>query len=571
MKNQLELKTINEILDYSFFIPSYQRGYRWAKNEILDLLNDINEFSPKEVANNEKTWYCLQPIVLKKRNDNEYEVIDGQQRLTTIYQILFHLNQYLADDYKVELFKLSFETRTNSEKFLLNLKENSYTNTTESNIDFYYISEAYKTIEKWFKDQGNKFNRFDFDSKLKFYTKLIWFESQEVDSISIFTRINIGKIPLTNSELIKALFLNSSNFETTSFQRIKLRQLEISTEWDLIEQSLQKDKFWFFLTNSKIKVNRIEYIFNLMNNSLDKDDKYSTFRFFSDKFKNKNTNTIDVVWKEIKTIYQTFNEWYENRELYHKIGFLLTLELIQIEILYKQSIEKTKTDFVSFIDHEIRESIKSIDINELSYDHERDKLSIKKVLILYNILTLLNSKSENSYFPFDLLKTEEWDIEHINSITDPTTIKDKNSREKWVNDSICFIDIEKHSGKKLREKIIDFNKYEDDKSFNDIFSQIVSHFNSHIESEGDLNHISNLTLLDSSTNRGYKNAVFPVKRKIIIDKDKQGVFIPICTKNLFLKYFSEYPPKISFWTQEDRENYKKDLYNTIEKYTVKDE
>jgi uncharacterized protein with ParB-like and HNH nuclease domain len=84
--NNISIKTINSLLESDFFIPSYQRGYRWTEQQVTELLNDINEFSPKEIENsNEKTWYCLQPIVVKKKDDNEWDVIDGQQRLTTIF------------------------------------------------------------------------------------------------------------------------------------------------------------------------------------------------------------------------------------------------------------------------------------------------------------------------------------------------------------------------------------------------------------------------------------------------------------------------------------------------------
>lgn len=68
MKNAITLKTVNELLQFSFYIPSYQRGYRWTAQEVTDLLNDIDEFRPREVAGTEeKTWYCLQPIVVKKK------------------------------------------------------------------------------------------------------------------------------------------------------------------------------------------------------------------------------------------------------------------------------------------------------------------------------------------------------------------------------------------------------------------------------------------------------------------------------------------------------------------------
>jgi hypothetical protein len=56
---------------------------------VTDLLNDINEFSPKEIHNsNKKTWYCLQPIVVKQKSENECDVIDGQQRLRTILEFV---------------------------------------------------------------------------------------------------------------------------------------------------------------------------------------------------------------------------------------------------------------------------------------------------------------------------------------------------------------------------------------------------------------------------------------------------------------------------------------------------
>lgn len=560
MENKLQLKTISELNQFSFFIPSYQRGFKWTEKEVKDLLDDINEFKPRVIDNgDDKTWYCLQPIVIKKDQFKKdvYEVIDGQQRLTTIYLIQYYLNQERVKKRRKKLFNIDYQTRYGTSKFLSELNENEI---DQRNADFFHISRAYKTIVNWFEKRPINFDELEFASKFTFHSKVIWYESQTEDPISIFTRINIGKIPLTNSELIKALFLNSSNFVGSNAEELRLKQLEIATEWDYIEHSLQEDRFWYFLTSQKVETNRIEFIFNLMNKDIDINDPYSTFRFFSKTFRNAKQKTIEMYWGIIKGYFLRFREWFEKREWYHKIGFLVTINQISISQLYEDSKNLAKIDFGYFLDELIKDSMKDIILEDLQY---QDKNDVRKTLLLYNILTMLNSPEDNSYFPFHLFKNESWDIEHITSIKD--TVPDKN-REQWLNEAKVFIDLSQEDGEYLlgRAELCNVNQEDEFKS---LFEDIVSHFNSYLGDDA-INDISNLTLLDSRTNRGYKNAVFPLKRKTIIDKDKSGVFIPICTKNVFLKYFSEYPPKISFWTEEDRKNYETDLFKVLDKYLI---
>lgn len=563
MENILELKTISELNQFSFFIPSYQRGYKWTSKEVTDLLNDINDFKQRQIQGNteEKTWYCLQPVVVKKidSKDFEFEVIDGQQRLTTIFLILHYINQDYVESRRMKLFSLNYQTRSDTSTFLNNLDEN---NVDDSNVDFYYISKAYQTISDWFNTQTINFDKQNFISKFTIHSKVIWYESKNENPISIFTRINIGKIPLTNSELIKALFLNSSNFASVGNDELRLKQLEIATEWDDIEHRLQDNRFWYFLTGSKIQTNRIEFIFNLMNEEKDANDPYSTFRFFSKKFKNSTKETIEQNWKLVKTYFQRFDEWFNERDLYHKIGYLVAVNATSIQDLFIKSSKLSKSGFQELLDQMISRSMRKISLDNLQYS---DKDDVRKTLLLYNILTMLSSPKDNSYFPFDLFKNENWDIEHITSIKD--AVPDKN-RENWLDDAKVFIDISTSVGKSLLERSKECNVKDEDE-FKILFEDLVSHFNSELKDD-EINDISNLTLLDSETNRGYKNAVFPLKRKTIINRDKAGTFIPICTKNVFLKYFSDYPPKISFWTQEDRENYENDLYEVLNNYLVKD-
>ena len=71
------------------------------------------------------------------------------------------------------------------------------------------------------------------------------------------------------------------------------------------------------------------------------------------------------------------------------------------------------------------------------------------------------------------------------------------------------------------------------------------------------NGIGNLTLLDSETNRSYGNSLFCTKRRIIIDRIKQGVFVPVATQYIFSKFYDEKGTNRSVWAKEDMEAYQK--------------
>ena len=77
------------------------------------------------------------------------------------------------------------------------------------------------------------------------------------------------------------------------------------------------------------------------------------------------------------------------------------------------------------------------------------------------------------------------------------------------------------------------------------------------------NSIGNLTLLDSSTNRSYQNAVFPIKRSRIIALDKKATFVPLCTKNAFLKYYSKQVDKMLFWETRDSEDHQRAMVEML--------
>ncbi len=549
--NNISIKTINDLLKSNFFIPSYQRGYRWTEQQVTELLNDINEFSPKEIENsNEKTWYCLQPIVVKKKDDNEWDVIDGQQRLTTTFLILHHLNQGYVENRRKKLFGLKYETRENSADYLQ--KELNGETINDTNIDYYFISSAYKTICDWFKNKGEQFDVNTFESKFNFSTKVIWYEtSAKDDSIDIFTRINSGKIPLTNAELIKALFLNSSNFAKADSEKLRLKQLEIASEWDRIEYALQDDSFWYFINkNENTLATRIEFIFNLMSDK-PSDDKYSTFHFFNEKFKTKSEKEINDNWQEIKKYFQTLEEWYNDRELYHKIGYLIAIGT-NIKNILKEKKEKSKTKFSYWIDQEIESKFKNVYLEEVEYKGKY----VREILLLHNIQTMLNNENETNRFPFDRYKKEFWDVEHIHAIATEVNVKIENQID-WLKNN--FIKTDNHHNEELNNRIefIKSGNTIDENEFEDIVDYVLG--------EED-NSLRNLCLLDSGTNRSYKNDSFKEKRKKIIEREIEGTFIPICTKNVFMKYYSANVKDIEVWNENDRTSYFEKIQKVINQY-----
>ncbi|MBI9037320.1 MAG: DUF262 domain-containing protein, partial [Bacteroidales bacterium] len=458
MSNKIELKSISELSGMKFFIPDYQRGYRWTKELVKDLLDDIDEFIKKKQGG----FYCIQPLVVKKNiieseeyckklkelshEDNnlierteklideysQWEVIDGQQRLTTIFILL----KYLCSD-KENKYSIEYETRKDSSIFLEKIDETQ----KGKNIDYHHIYEANLKISKWF--EGKEDYKKEFLETLLKNVKFIWYESVNEDPIKVFTRLNIGKISLTNSELIKALFLNKSNFKTSDLQRIRLQQQEIASEWDKIEYRLQSDEFWLFLNEKGYdKPTRIDFILDLIceKNTLKLkeeyntigDDEYRTFRYFYAWFKKEEKPNITECWGKIKTIFQTFNEWFNDLELYHYIGFLVEQGDKTTNILEKWEEKGTKQQFVQYyIKDRINNKLEKCYNLEQEYDSEGkpQKTQCRPLLLLHNIQTVINQGKEliknEKYklpvfykFPFHLFKNEVWNIEHIASNTD---------------------------------------------------------------------------------------------------------------------------------------------------------
>ena len=565
----LEPITVREISQLNYFIPDYQRGYRWTKTQVEQLLEDIYNFVSKSNDGGESTWYCLQPLVVKEltvfpdefegNQDMKWmEVIDGQQRLTSLFLIVHYINEMFRGQKKDAEPRLLYQTRKNSTKFLTDISSSQ--KTEKSNIDYFHISSAYETIHNWFED--NNVNSDKFISKFYDSTKVIWYQTFELDSIEIFTRINTGKIQLTNAELVKALFLNSSNFEND--ETIYHKQLQIALDWENIEYSLYNDNFWDFINRDQNNIStRIEFLLNLIKKKEEgNDDEHYTFDKYYNDFKGKNEEYIFDKWYEIKQTYLILLEWFNSPLLHNKVGFLIYCEIkgYSLTEILDEYNKVTKSNFELFLDKGIKLFLKSLgtDLDKIEYKNNQSLL--RKILLLHNIETMNQNKSDDAKFPFTKFKDKRngWDIEHIGSIAEKVPDLDAH-RKVWLDEATKYI--------KDDDLLLKCKNWNSD-NFKDLFYEIVGYFEGNsLSSEDTTNSLGNLALLDSKTNRGYKNSVFPQKRSKIIEKDKKGQFIPICTKNLFMKYYSGSTEHLDFWTQQDRTDYLKNIIETLSIYT----
>ena len=578
------LKPINDLLKEKFYVPSYQRGYRWTERQVVDLLNDIWEFQASSDGKEKPSFYCLQPIVVKKRSTGEWELVDGQQRLTTILVLLGCLKPLVEALGKVP-FKLTYETRSEtSGAFLQDIDPKL----RDVNIDYHYICAAYDAINKWFAGR-------DGTHKLKFLqcllnddevgrnVKVIWYELPAAeDSVGAFTRLNVGKIPLTNAELIRALFLRSRNFPDST---VSQQQLRIAQEWDAIEKVLQTNEVWYFLQGKDdSRETRIEYVFELIaleegDGETDLTDSYATFHFYNDRFADPGTKA-ESEWLKIKRYFMTLEEWFHDRALYHLIGYLVQ-DGDDVLTIRKLGGEAAKSAFQRMLKARLYERLIGGDVparDQLSekleawlgeLDYESDAGTIRRALLLFNIATLLENPTSNLRFPFETFKTKQWDIEHVRSVESgkPGRI---DAQRLWLeNVRDYLIEAGQGEGFIARAKEVLEAKQFDTAQFDRLYAEILAHFQEADSVDAD-HGIRNLALLDAQTNRSYKNAVFPLKRRRILGLDRAGTFVPLCTKNLFLKCYSEKIGDMLFWSREDGESYRKAIKETLVRFFASD-
>lgn len=583
------LKRVSEISG-RFFVPSYQRGYRWGQHEVQALLEDIYADGKRRDDEN----YCLQPVVVKQMTsevssgdvheglppagETYFELIDGQQRLTTLYLVYYYLKKIKNIEPR---FSLTYQTRPGSTDYLLSPSIGN----RNDNIDFFHIYDAYECIEKWFEEKATKTDdrqvqgvADDVYAYLRKQVYVIWYDAGLQPSIELFTRLNIGRIALTNAELVKALLLAGKGDVLSD----KHRQIEIATQWDAIERELQEDAFWAFLTNARgtSYPTRIELIFDLLAEKQDLEkERFSTFLHFkkllgeqvsSDALKNIDStekNGVLTVWAQVLECYHLLREWFEDRERYHKVGYLVATGYKLAELVdastNKVRTGLTKTGFLNFLNNEITDRLNLTEESARELDYGKTYHKCADLLLLFNVESVRLLKHSSDRYPFHSHKTENWSLEHIHA-QQAEPLKTEKEWRDWLNDSKRTLDairLDDHALVDLKKTLLnDIEKVLSQervgqKDFANLSLRIMDRrLVGSIQEE--MHSIANLALLSGDVNSALSNGAFQAKRLRINDLDRDGAFIPICTKRVFLKYYTKAgDQQMHLWGPEDQKSY----------------
>lgn len=391
----------------SFYnIPEYQRGYKWTAANVIQLLEDLKNF--KKSDNDQ--FYCIQNITITKQKHKDswcMNVIDGQQRLTTLFILLSYLQRNMKDKIIIPSANiLKYSIRKSSDQFLRDniLTGSIWDNTIDTNSaqtkDQYYMMAVADAIQGWFRD-----NNLEAETVLDDLV-LIVNEVRPGDEETVFASLNGGKVDLDGADLVRAILITRAakqkypsiisheqfhqianddidlNINISVSSRGKINEFRVKLGVELDEMN----KWW---SQNKVK----DYFEQLLPNKISKNKafKYSQYPIdllyyaFYEAYKSKLNNSSDAetldlrvfengidlngqsgddhleFYTAIREFHLTMMEWYNHDEIYNLIGYLMYNfkgSKISFDLLWKLWQESlSKDEFVCKLKDVIKDQI----------------------------------------------------------------------------------------------------------------------------------------------------------------------------------------------------------------------
>ena len=556
-----------------FTVPGYQRGFRWTRHEVRELLDDVREFSLAHPAES-GAFYCLQKLAVTPASDGSWTVIDGQQRLTTLYLFYCCCSWMLPPSARYNLlpFSLRYLQRPRLQECLELLSEKEYTGAGrfdeemaeyDDDIDCHYALEAYRCIGDWLHEllkspsarAGLGSLKNTFDTRVR----LIWYELpglSAADQAALFSMLNTGKIALTDAELIRARLLQqdtgcSGSLPASSEGAARLR--DIARTWDDMELSLRDEAFWKFLTGGRAgdravsSPTRLDFLLLilalLVNRGLLSDadrnaprelpravpeesgrERFSFFVFsawlklLQQAGGSGRGGAVLQIWDSICALYRLLRRWHEDLPRYHRIAFLTAAS--------PRPAAELLAELAAF-EREARSSS-----SEDNFDGK--------------LLALIRRE----LFGSSLLPPEAF-REWVTGLQYP-----KDAQR--IRQVLLLYNLAALEAADV-DRRFPFEQYRDSR-----LNWDLEHINAVADpGAGEPDHaVGNLTLLPGFINRAYQNDTFSVKRRVILEQIAKGTFIPLCTGKVFRKDFPGAGAPLT-WEETDKKAYTEDIIRSL--------
>lgn len=643
----IDRKSIPELMDGRYFyIPDYQRGYRWTPEQVVYLLKDLfvyaNGVSHSGSIVDDSDYYCLQPIVAREISspveknklkipvsEKAWEIVDGQQRLTTVYILYLYLKQHITITYGTPtpktLYQVIYATRKGSTDFLKSLGTTPSTVSPNSNIDYYHMSMAYDTIDQWIQSSSNPGSevcslcaRYGITTNQTVAVinalwqllnavkgvpapigtvQFLWYElDPDKNVIQEFRENNANQVKLTDAELIKALFLRKISGSSPQVL------LERSNQWESVENKMQINSFWFFLNKKGQDMpSRIDLLFRLRYqleeldkkpNDVSEDDclnvceknlekKNFLFNYFNDKFDGLSSTNLtqktEDEWQALLTIFHTLEDWYDDAICYNLIGMLSQFDNSHLAKYYYKfdhmGENESREDFKQYLKNCIREQFQDLKYDKsgkLSLNYKNRK-GVFNLLLLLNIHHL-NNQAEGVKSIIQNGTIYKFPFDVLNDAWNIEHIDSFTTNALNKPEDMCkWIDValaDLQLDDTTRAQIVGLKGTGTKKrSLKQAIAILKEKAEENNMTDEEKNNISNLTLLDEETNKSYGNSLFVTKRRIIINRMKSGTYVPITTYYVFMKLFDEdgTSPRTE-WRKEDMKRYHDYICDQLQYY-----
>ncbi len=470
MNNRTEFKTIKEFLfqeNRSFIIPNYQRGYKWAVKLEDKKATAVEKLIRDLINANKQQEYFLQGVTVTEEDENII-LIDGQQRTTTLYLLLWAL-QYE----KFKEINLQYDIREKSKKFINKLKSNDfdYANFDKENKiqDIFYFKTAITQIKTAIRNIENKTDFIDF---LLNKVTIIYIVIDKNKATKTFTMMNGAKALMLQEELVKAEMLRKISIpdieekQVSSSVEENLRDLKeiITKDWETnalrSRYAREWDKWLYWWNRKDVKV--FFNIENPMGLLLDYFyERKSKNKFSFDNFRSlitENNKTgkqkTKLIFKELRDLQKSFEDIFNNEIVYNYLGLSLIESgndkpyIINYFIENKNDNEKLKKYMLQkiigathkeIIDNEIDVLKEKVSIMEQAINEDfiyNNNINIaNKLLLYYNVYEDVKLKRK-----FDFTIWQNKSLEHI---FPKSKVYHKDEQEELVDGNGEFLNSEK--------------------------------------------------------------------------------------------------------------------------------